>query len=409
MGADENEYDEAAELERRTLLLLLGINGAMFVVEAVTGWLGQATGLAADSLDMLADAFVYAIALKAVGRSRSLQSNAAAVSGVLQIALGLLVVADVARRLLVGSEPVSLLIIGIGLVALAANLTCLALISRHREGGIHMRASWIVSVNDVIANIGVIVAGVLVWLLSSRIPDLVIGAAIAVVVIRGGLKILLEVRAEKAEAGVTGSADVRELVRSVGGAEGAASAAAAHAAVAVTAAHHAAVTVAAAHHAAVTVAAAHHGAAALAAAGAGTGRRVDAVLVEDRLRLGDAVVAQLLEGFLRLVAGALGAVLVEPGLTRLPEVGAQRLQFGEGRGVVGDAAIDADAGGRGGAGRVRSGQRHTGQGEDGDGNRHHDPRELPPLHICTFPLTSERRAGGRGLTHTVASEATRAL
>ena len=41
----------------------------------------------------------------------------------------------------------------------------------------------------------------LVWLLGSRIPDLVIGAAIAVVVIRGGVKILLEVRTEKAEAG----------------------------------------------------------------------------------------------------------------------------------------------------------------------------------------------------------------
>jgi len=200
MGADENEYDEAAELERRTLHVLLGINGAMFVVEAVAGWLGQASGLAADSLDMLADAFVYAIALYAVGRSRSLQSKAAAASGVLQIALGLLVAVDVARRLLFGSEPVSLLIIGIGLVALAANLTCLALISRHREGGIHMRASWIFSANDVIANLGVIVAGVLVWLLGSRIPDLVIGAAIAVVVIRGGFMILLEVRAERAEA-----------------------------------------------------------------------------------------------------------------------------------------------------------------------------------------------------------------
>jgi Co/Zn/Cd efflux system component len=201
MGADENEYDEAAELERRTLLALLGINAAMFVVEAVTGWIGQATGLTADSLDMLADAFVYAIALYAVGRSRSLQANAAAVSGVLQIALGLLVAGDVARRLLTGSEPVSLLIVGVGIAALAANLTCLALISRHREGGVHMRASWIFSANDVIANIGVIVAGVLVWLLGSRIPDLVIGAAIAVVVIRGGIKILLEVRTERAEAG----------------------------------------------------------------------------------------------------------------------------------------------------------------------------------------------------------------
>lgn len=196
LGTGESEYEEAAELERRTLLALLGINAAMFLVEIVAGWLGQATGLVADSLDMLADASVYAIALYAVGRSRHLQANAAAISGFLQIALGLLVMVDVVRRILVGSEPVSLLIIGIGLVALSANLTCLALISKHRGGGIHMRASWIFSANDVIANIGVIIAGALVWLLGSRIPDLVIGAGIAAVVIRGGIKILLEVRAE---------------------------------------------------------------------------------------------------------------------------------------------------------------------------------------------------------------------
>lgn len=202
MGADEHEseYDEAAELERRTLLALLGINAVMFLVEAVAGWLGQATGLVADSLDMLADASVYAIALYAVGRSRSLQTKAAALSGALQIALGVLVAVDVVRRFVVGSEPMSLLLIGIGLVALAANLACLALISKHREGGIHMRASWIFSANDVIANIGVIIAGALVWLLGSRIPDLVIGAIIAAVVLRGGVRILLDVRTERAEA-----------------------------------------------------------------------------------------------------------------------------------------------------------------------------------------------------------------
>ena len=109
----ESELDGAAQLERRTLWVLLVINSVMFVAEALAGWLADATGLLADSLDMLADASVYAIALYAVGRARRLQANAATASGVLQIALGIGVVVEVARRFVTGSEPVSAIMMGV--------------------------------------------------------------------------------------------------------------------------------------------------------------------------------------------------------------------------------------------------------------------------------------------------------
>jgi Co/Zn/Cd efflux system component len=189
--------EEAAAPERRVLWTLLIINALMFVIEAVAGWLGESTGLMADSLDMLADASVYGVGLYAVGRSLVVKARAASISGVLQLALGAGVLADVGRRFLAGSEPVSTLMIGVGLVALAANTVCLVLISRYRKGGIHMRASWIFSRNDVIANGGVILSGVLVWLTASRLPDLVIGAIIAAVVIKGGRDILREAHAAR--------------------------------------------------------------------------------------------------------------------------------------------------------------------------------------------------------------------
>jgi Co/Zn/Cd efflux system component len=112
----------------------------------------------------------------------------------LQIILGAGVLLEVIRRLLFGSEPESLLIMGVGAVALIANVYCLMLISRHRDSGVHMRASWIFSTNDVIANAGVILSGGLVWLFGSRYPDLVVGAIISLVVVRGGMKILGEAR-----------------------------------------------------------------------------------------------------------------------------------------------------------------------------------------------------------------------
>ena len=89
--------------------------------------------------------------------------------------------------------------IAVGAAALIANVYCLFLLSRHREGGVHMRASWIFSANDVIANLAVTISGGLVWLVGSRYPDLVIGAIISAVVVRGGFKILREAREAQTE------------------------------------------------------------------------------------------------------------------------------------------------------------------------------------------------------------------
>lgn len=198
-----SELEEAAELERKTLWTLIAINGAMFLAEALAGWWGESTGLLADSLDMLADASVYGIAVYAVGQSRRLQANAATASGVLQIALGLGVLLEVVRRFLYGSDPVSTLMMAVGALALVANVSCLRLIAKHREGGVHMRASWIFSTNDVIANLGIIISGGLVMYLGSRLPDLIIGAVISIVVLRGGVQILRE--AKEAREGEVGA------------------------------------------------------------------------------------------------------------------------------------------------------------------------------------------------------------
>jgi len=180
--------DEAAE--RGALIALLAINGVMFVAEMAAGWWAQSTGLMADALDMLADAFVYGLSLYAVGRAARLQVRAAHVSGWLQMALALGAFSEVIRRFVTGSEPEPAWMMAVSTVALAANVACLLLIARHRGGGAHMKASWIFSTNDVLANLGVIMAGGLVAWTGTRFPDLVIGTVIAAVVLTGAVRIL---------------------------------------------------------------------------------------------------------------------------------------------------------------------------------------------------------------------------
>lgn len=172
------------------LKILLAINALMFLIEFTSGILAASTGLIADSLDMFADAAVYCIALYAVGKAAKYQLKAAHISGWIQLALALTVIGDVIRRYIYGSEPESTLMIAIGLVALAANIFCLYLISGHKNDGVHMKASWIFSANDVIVNLGVIFAGLLVAWTGTAYPDLIIGIIVSLFVLNGSRRIL---------------------------------------------------------------------------------------------------------------------------------------------------------------------------------------------------------------------------
>lgn len=182
--------ESTAQVEAGILKWLLAINGVMFVLELTVGWLAQSTGLIADSLDMFADAAVYGVALYAVGHSVQRKLRAAHLSGWLQVVLAVGALSEVLRRFVFGSEPVSTLMMGFGLIALVANALCLMLIAKSKDEGAHMKASWIFSANDVIANVGVILAGVLVAATGSRYPDLVIGLIIAIIVFIGAQRIL---------------------------------------------------------------------------------------------------------------------------------------------------------------------------------------------------------------------------
>lgn len=187
--AAENSKISATQ-ESGVLRLLLGINALMFVVEMTAGMIAQSAGLIADSLDMFADAAVYGLALYAVGHSAKMQVRAAHLAGVLQLILALGVLVEVARRFVFGSEPESSMMMSIAFMALIANVACLLLISKHREGGAHMKASWIFSANDVVINMGVITAGALVAWTGSSYPDLIIGTIVGIIVLNGARRIL---------------------------------------------------------------------------------------------------------------------------------------------------------------------------------------------------------------------------
>ncbi len=180
--------------ERKLLWIVLILNFSMFVIEFIAGWLANSSGLLADSLDMLADAAVYSLSLFAVGKSLFYKGRAALANGYLQLSLGFLVLVDVARRIWLGSDPESELMFTVGFIALIVNMICFALLYQFRQGDVNLKASWICSRNDMLANIGILISALLVGQLETAWPDWVIGSVIAIIVIHSSLAIISEAR-----------------------------------------------------------------------------------------------------------------------------------------------------------------------------------------------------------------------
>jgi Co/Zn/Cd efflux system component len=180
--------------QRRVLSIALALNATMFVVGLVAGLIAQSTGLIADSLDMFADAVAYGIALAAFNRGLDLKVRAATISGRVLLTLGIGVLLDSVRRGVFGSAPESHVMMGVASVSLLVNATVLYLLGSYRNQGVHLRATWIFTKVDVIANLSVISSGVIIWLTGFRFVDLIVGAAIGLYVIKEGLEIIGEAR-----------------------------------------------------------------------------------------------------------------------------------------------------------------------------------------------------------------------
>ena len=177
--------------ERTILWWVLGINFGFFLLEMTYGWLANSMGLIADSLDMLADAIVYGLSLIVVGAAVSRKKKIAGISGYFQMALAVLGFFEVIRRFIgYGEIPIFQTMIIVSALALVGNGISLYLIYKAKSEEAHMKASWIFTSNDIIVNLGVIVAGVLVYFTNSRFPDLIIGSIVFLVVIRGAIRIM---------------------------------------------------------------------------------------------------------------------------------------------------------------------------------------------------------------------------
>jgi Co/Zn/Cd efflux system component len=177
------------ERQSGTLKIVLVINTVMFVVALAGGLLADSSAVIADSLDNLGDALTYALSLYAVGRGERAKGWVAMLKALLILAAALLVVGQIVYKLMNPAVPIFEAMGLIGLLALAANGTCLALLWKHRREDVNMSSVWECSRNDIASNLAVIAAAGLVWVFGSGWPDILIGALLALLFLRSAMRV----------------------------------------------------------------------------------------------------------------------------------------------------------------------------------------------------------------------------
>jgi cobalt-zinc-cadmium efflux system protein len=100
------------------------------------------------------------------------------------------VMLDAIRRYFEGSEPVGTMMMVMAAIAAVVNLLSLYLLKQLQSNDVNLRAATTFSVNDFVANGGVILAGIIVIWTGSNLPDLLVGIAVACIALYGGVDIL---------------------------------------------------------------------------------------------------------------------------------------------------------------------------------------------------------------------------
>ena len=187
-----NERDE-----RRTLWVVLLLNAAIAGGFFVSGFFADSSALVANGVDNSADVAVYAISLAALSRGSRWKMRAAKASGVMLLLFAAMILFDVGRRYLQGSEPIGATMMLMSAIAAVVNYICLRLLQRLEKPDVNLRAATTFSFNDFVSNGGILGAGALVLWLGSNWPDLLVGLATALIAIKGGIDILRDTSGEE--------------------------------------------------------------------------------------------------------------------------------------------------------------------------------------------------------------------
>ena len=192
----EKELTKVQDEKRNILVWVLIINTSMFFIEAIYGWFAQSNALMADALDMLGDAAIFGFSLYVIRLNTIWQSRAGYIKGIIMAIFAIGVLTSAFYRSFNPIIPEVTTMSVVGCMALVANLVCAVMLLGFRDTDVNMRSAWLCSRNDVLANLGVLLAAAGVAWTSSPWPDLVVGISISTLILKSAIEVMRDAKIE---------------------------------------------------------------------------------------------------------------------------------------------------------------------------------------------------------------------
>lgn len=171
-----------AQQIRRAVLIVALLNLAYFFVEFIAALSIGSASLFADSADFLEDTAINLLVFFAVAWPAARRRAAGSVLAGLILIPAIAAIVTVIVKIMNPEPPSPEGLTGVAVGALVVNLVCAAILLRLRDGGSSLATgAWLAARNDALANVLIIVAGLLTFVWSTAWFDIVVGAIIAIV------------------------------------------------------------------------------------------------------------------------------------------------------------------------------------------------------------------------------------
>ncbi|HEY8193936.1 MAG TPA: cation transporter [Hyphomicrobium sp.] len=180
-----SDDDELPDIEhnqalRKTVRTVAALNLSYFGIEFAVALAIGSVALFADSVDFLEDGAVNLLILAGLGFSAARRAKLGMVLAAIILLPAIATLWTAWENFSTGLVPEALPLTVTGLGALIVNFVCARMLAPFRtSGGSLTRAAFLSARNDVIANVAIIIAGLLTALTASHWPDLIVGLAIA--------------------------------------------------------------------------------------------------------------------------------------------------------------------------------------------------------------------------------------
>ena len=192
----------AAAAYRGRLVAVLGITGAVLVIEAVVGLLAGSLALLADAGHMATDALGLGLALLAVrmaGRTPTVQRTfgwqraevlAAGGNALLLLGVAAAVVVEALRRLADPPPIDTTAVLFAASLGLVANMTSLGLLARGRRESLNIRGAFLEVLGDALGSVAVLVAATVIAITGDLRADPIASLGIAALIVPRAVRLL---------------------------------------------------------------------------------------------------------------------------------------------------------------------------------------------------------------------------